>query len=243
VWQSGFYCPTMYVDAKSFVRHCSRCQRHRNINTRDAVPLTSNLYIDIFDVWGIDFMGRFPNSEGCKDILVAVDYVSKCLEALPCWAADAMHSKTWSHLPEVRSPKNSHQWWRIRLHWLDIPESSHRSWSWSLDCHSISPSDERPSRKIEQANQEYPSKDSESNGQKLEEQAQWSSVGIPNGLQNADRHDTLSASLWENLSPFRRTWTQSFWGHQKVEHGLQGGRNKKENLDCRTWGMEGKGLP
>jgi hypothetical protein len=59
VWQSGFYWPTMYDDAKSFVQRCSRCQRHRNINTRDAMPLTLNLQIDIFDVWGIDFMGHF----------------------------------------------------------------------------------------------------------------------------------------------------------------------------------------
>jgi hypothetical protein len=36
----------------------------------------------------------------------------------------------------------------------------------------ISPLDDRSSRNIEQANQEYPSKDGESNGQKLEEQAQ-----------------------------------------------------------------------
>jgi hypothetical protein len=50
VWQYGFYWPTMYDDAKSFVRHCSRCQRHGNINTRGAMPLTSNLQIDIFDV-------------------------------------------------------------------------------------------------------------------------------------------------------------------------------------------------
>jgi hypothetical protein len=82
----------MYDDAKSFVRYCSQCQRHENINTRDAMPLTSNLQIDIFDVWGIDFMGPFPNSEGCEYILVAVDYVSKWVEALPCWVADAMHS-------------------------------------------------------------------------------------------------------------------------------------------------------
>jgi hypothetical protein len=57
------------------------------------MPLTSNLQIDIFDVWGIEFMGPFPNSEGCEYILVAIDYVSKWVEALPCWAADAMHSK------------------------------------------------------------------------------------------------------------------------------------------------------
>jgi hypothetical protein len=43
VWQSGFYWPTLYDDTKSFVRHCSQCQRHRNINTWDAMPLISNL--------------------------------------------------------------------------------------------------------------------------------------------------------------------------------------------------------
>jgi transposase InsO family protein len=44
-------------------------------------------------VWGIDFTGTFPNSEGCEYILVAVDYVSKWVEAIPYRAADAMHSK------------------------------------------------------------------------------------------------------------------------------------------------------
>jgi hypothetical protein len=89
----------------------------------------------------------------------------------------------------------------------------------------------------------YPSKDSELNGQKLQEQARWSSVGIPNGLQNTDRHGALSASLQEDLLPSRRTWTQSFMGHQKVEHGPQGNQNKKKNSDCQTWGMEEKVLP
>jgi hypothetical protein len=36
----------------------------------------------------------------------------------------------------------------------------------------LPPSNERSSRNIEQANQEYPSKDGESNGKKLEEQSQ-----------------------------------------------------------------------
>jgi hypothetical protein len=61
------------------------------------MPLTSNLQIDIFNVWGIDFMGPFPNSEGRDYILVAIDYVSKWVEALPCQAADAMHSKKMFH--------------------------------------------------------------------------------------------------------------------------------------------------
>jgi hypothetical protein len=83
VWQCGFYWPTMYDDSKSFVRCCIQCQKHENINTRDSMPLTLNLKIDIFDVWGIDFMGPFSNSKGCEYILVAINYVSKWVEALP----------------------------------------------------------------------------------------------------------------------------------------------------------------
>jgi transposase InsO family protein len=42
-------------------------------------------------------MGAFPNLEGYEYILVAIDYVSKWVEALPCWFADAMHSKRMFH--------------------------------------------------------------------------------------------------------------------------------------------------
>jgi hypothetical protein len=63
----------------------------RKYQYRGCNELTSNLQIDIIDVWGIDFMGSFLNSEGYKYILVAVDYVSKSVEALSCRAADAMH--------------------------------------------------------------------------------------------------------------------------------------------------------
>jgi hypothetical protein len=87
----------MYDDAKSFVRRRIQCQSHENINIGDTMLVTSNLQIDIIDVWGIDFMGPFPNSEGCEYILVAVDYVSKWVEALPCRATDAMHSKKMFH--------------------------------------------------------------------------------------------------------------------------------------------------
>jgi len=41
------------------------------------------LEIENFDVWGIDFMGPFPNSFRNQYILVVVDYVSKWLEATP----------------------------------------------------------------------------------------------------------------------------------------------------------------
>jgi hypothetical protein len=45
-----FSRPTMYEDTKDFVRRCGACQRHRNINARDAMPLTTNLQIELFNV-------------------------------------------------------------------------------------------------------------------------------------------------------------------------------------------------
>lgn len=42
---------------------------------------TPSLCVFIFEIWGIDFIGRFPISHGHKYILVAIDYVSKWAEA------------------------------------------------------------------------------------------------------------------------------------------------------------------
>jgi hypothetical protein len=50
VWQCGFFWPTMYEDTKDFIRRCGACQRHGNINTRDVMPLTNNLQIELFDI-------------------------------------------------------------------------------------------------------------------------------------------------------------------------------------------------
>ena len=40
------------------------------------------LVVKIFDIWGIDVMGPFPSSSGYEYILVAVDYISKWIEAM-----------------------------------------------------------------------------------------------------------------------------------------------------------------
>ena len=38
--------------------------------------------IELFDVWDIEFMGPFVSSHGMKYIFMAVDYVSKWVEAI-----------------------------------------------------------------------------------------------------------------------------------------------------------------
>lgn len=48
----------------------------------------SILVIELFDVWGIDFMGPFMSSHGLNYILVAFDYVSKLEEAITLLSND-----------------------------------------------------------------------------------------------------------------------------------------------------------
>ncbi|KAD5317466.1 hypothetical protein E3N88_17412 [Mikania micrantha] len=81
VFDAGFYWPTIFRDAHDMVRACDACQRASNISSRDEMPQNGIQVYEIFDVWGIDFMGPFPTSHGNRYILVAVDYVSKWVEA------------------------------------------------------------------------------------------------------------------------------------------------------------------
>ena len=82
ILQCGFYWPTMFKDARAFVITCDQCQRTGNIGKKQEMLQKPILEVEIFDVWGLDFMGPFPSSCGNQYILVAVDYVSKWVEAI-----------------------------------------------------------------------------------------------------------------------------------------------------------------
>ncbi|GJT31876.1 reverse transcriptase domain-containing protein [Tanacetum coccineum] len=70
-------CPMVFV-----TRCCDICQRQGKITARVMrCHKNSNQVCKFFDIWGIDFMGPFPSSRGNKYILVAVDYLSKWVEA------------------------------------------------------------------------------------------------------------------------------------------------------------------
>ena len=77
VLQSGFYLPSLFKDAHAFVSTCDKCQRMGNISRRDEGPLKGILEVELFDVWGIDFLGPLSSSYNNKYILLAVNYVSK----------------------------------------------------------------------------------------------------------------------------------------------------------------------
>ncbi|XP_070015912.1 uncharacterized protein [Nicotiana sylvestris] len=106
VLNCGFYWPTLHKDAGELIKRYDECQRAGGISKKDEMPLTTILEVDIFDVWGINFMGPFVRSCGNTYILVDVDYVSSGLR--PCLCPTTK--------PEV--------WWRfsrrISLHGLAL---------------------------------------------------------------------------------------------------------------------------
>nr|GEW20145.1 putative ribonuclease H-like domain-containing protein [Tanacetum cinerariifolium] len=65
--------------------HSGQTEGHHGPNytarKRDEMLQNSIQVCEIFDVWGINFMGPFPSSRGNKYILIAVDYLSKWVEA------------------------------------------------------------------------------------------------------------------------------------------------------------------
>ncbi|KAH9724535.1 Ribonuclease H [Citrus sinensis] len=78
----------LFDSAPSMDTNKWKCQRMGSITRRNMMPLNPILVVEIFDVWDIDFMGHFPPSFGHQYILVAVDYISKWVEAIPCRAND-----------------------------------------------------------------------------------------------------------------------------------------------------------
>ena len=79
------------------------------ISKRDKPSLQPILKVELFDIWGIDFMGPFPSSFSNLYILLAVDYVLKWVEAIPTRTNDAKvlanflrsHIFTWFETPRA----------------------------------------------------------------------------------------------------------------------------------------------
>nr|GEY68159.1 reverse transcriptase domain-containing protein [Tanacetum cinerariifolium] len=68
-------------EAIKILKACHSGPTRGKISQKDEMPQKSIQVCEIFDVWGIDFMGPFSSSRGNKYILVAVDYLSKWVEA------------------------------------------------------------------------------------------------------------------------------------------------------------------
>ena len=77
-------------DAWRVYENCQQCQRAvKSITRRHETLQQPMIFCEVFDIWGIDFIGPFPPSSGFSYILLAVDYVSKLVEAIATRTNDA----------------------------------------------------------------------------------------------------------------------------------------------------------
>nr|KYP38879.1 Pro-Pol polyprotein [Cajanus cajan] len=83
--RKGLYWPTMIKDCIEFAKSCEECQRHGPIQRVPASELHSIIKPWPFRGWEIDIIGQIhpPSSKNHKYILVAIDYFTKWVEAIP----------------------------------------------------------------------------------------------------------------------------------------------------------------
>ncbi|GJW02074.1 reverse transcriptase domain-containing protein [Tanacetum coccineum] len=82
VIQTGYYWPTMHMDARNLIRECNDCQIHRPVPRNPQQKLTPITSPWPFYKWGIDIAGPFPEGPGkVKFLIVAVDYFTKWIKA------------------------------------------------------------------------------------------------------------------------------------------------------------------
>ncbi|GJT34705.1 reverse transcriptase domain-containing protein [Tanacetum coccineum] len=67
VFDSGFYWLTIYRDAHDLVTRCDACQRQGKILQKYEMPQNAIQVCEIFDIWGIDFMGPDHGTHFCND--------------------------------------------------------------------------------------------------------------------------------------------------------------------------------
>ncbi|RDX73054.1 pol, partial [Mucuna pruriens] len=119
------------------------------MNRRHEMPQQPILFCEVFNVWGIDFMEPFPASNGYSYIFLAVDYVSRWVEAIATRTNDAkvvvgfLKSNVFCKFGVLKALISDQVVTSVTSHGL----SSSEIWGRSQNCYSIPPLDKWPSRK------------------------------------------------------------------------------------------------
>jgi len=164
-------------------------------------------------------MGLFPKSHNCAYILVAVNYVSKCVEVLPCRVADAQHAQKMFR--EIIFPRFGTPRMVISdggSHFIDM---TFRNFLKELGTEHTSqhPTIFRPAVK-----QKHPISRLRTFCKRP--LLRWEGYGGtscqtlygPTVVQDSHWYVTLPDRLWENMSPTRRAGAPCTLGYPEMEH-------------------------
>eukprot|EP00253_Pinus_taeda_P004642 PITA_04642 len=82
---AGYYWPTLFRDTHEYVRKCRSCQVSSGRQRKPAFPLQPVNIDQHFEQWGLDIIGEITpqSSKQHKYILIATDYFTKWVEAIP----------------------------------------------------------------------------------------------------------------------------------------------------------------
>lgn len=82
---NGYYWSTILEDCFKYYKVCQDCQKYENVQRAPASAMNPIIKPWPFRGWGIDLIGQVypPSSKGHKFILVATDYFTKWVEAIP----------------------------------------------------------------------------------------------------------------------------------------------------------------
>jgi hypothetical protein len=100
ILRSSYYWPSLCSDVYEFVKTCDKCQRFEGKQQLKSLPLKPIVVTGPFQQWGLDFIGEMhpPSSGQHRWILVATDYFTKWIEAIP--TRNANHTVITNFLQE-----------------------------------------------------------------------------------------------------------------------------------------------
>lgn len=80
---SRLWWPTLYNDARELVVGCYTCQRAGKLLKRDFMPLNPSHAQELFERWGLDFIGplKASRARSCRYIVVVTEYLTKWAKA------------------------------------------------------------------------------------------------------------------------------------------------------------------
>ncbi|XP_070045884.1 uncharacterized protein [Nicotiana tomentosiformis] len=106
--ESGFYWPTLFKDAHAWVKSFDECQKTVNISRRHEMPMTTIKEVEVFDMWGIDFMGPFVSSYGNKQVEVSnreiKSILNKTVNAKRTDSTKKLDDALWAYRTAFKTP-------------------------------------------------------------------------------------------------------------------------------------------